>query len=87
MPGTVPEVAGVDYVLARNLRAERARLGLRQSDVADRLGWSPSLVSLMETGQRRIAAAELPVLCRLFGVTLADLLRGADPEDLDALGL
>lgn len=45
------------------------------------------MVSDTESGQRRIGIADMPKLCRALGVPLADLLRGADRDDLRALGV
>lgn len=80
-------MAELSYVVARNIRAERARLGLRQTDLAERMGWIAVTVSAVETGKRQIGIAEMPALCEALGVTLVDLLRGAEPEDLRRLGL
>ena len=74
-------------VVASNVRAERARRGWRQKDLAERMAWSIGMVSDTESGQRRIGVADMPKLCRALGVPLADLLRGADVEDLRALGV
>ena len=74
-------------VVARNIRAERARQGWRQRDLAERLEWSIGMVSDTESGQRRIGVADMPRLCRALGVPLSDLLRGAEAEDLRALGV
>ena len=84
MVGRVPDL---NTVVARNVRAERARHGLRQSDLARLTGWSVDTVSNLETGQRRVGVADLPVLCRAFGITFDRLLVGADPDDLQVLGL
>jgi len=84
MVGPMPDL---NTVVARNVRAERARHGMRQSDLAQATGFSVDMISNMETGQRRIGVADLPVLCRAFGITVDRLLVGADPEDLQALGL
>jgi len=74
-------------VLARAVRAERARAGLSQDVLAERLGWSRQVVTSVETGTRRLNADELPELCAALGVTLARLLTDADPADRAALGL
>jgi transcriptional regulator with XRE-family HTH domain len=74
-------------VIASNVRAERARNGWRQKDLADRIGWSIGMVSQTESGQRRIGVSDLPLLCRGLGIPLRDLIRGADPEDLSSLDL
>ena len=73
--------------LARSIRAERARAGLSQAQLAHRLGWSQQVQASIETGGRRLYAHELPDICRALGVPLATLLIGASPEDLEALGV
>ena len=80
----MPDLASV---VARNVRAERSRQRWRQQDLADRLGWSQTTVSAVESGQRQIGVGDLPELCRALEVPLRVLLMGADPEDLAALGL
>ena len=74
-------------VVARNVRGERARRGWRQVDLAERLEWSIGMVSDTESGKRRVGLADMPNLCRAFDVPLIELLRGADAEDMAALGL
>jgi len=74
-------------VVANNVRAERARLGWRQRELAERTGWSTDVVSDIETGKRRIGMEDIPVLCRALGVPLARLLVGADTDDLQVMGL
>jgi transcriptional regulator with XRE-family HTH domain len=74
-------------VVANNVRAERARLGWRQRELAERTGWSTDVVSDIETGKRRIGMEDVPVLCRALGVPLARLLVGADTDDLRVMGL
>lgn len=73
--------------IAANVRAERARRRWSQADLAERLGWARSTVGDLESGRRKVTADDLPVLCLAFDVPLSDLARGADPSDLDALGL
>ena len=73
--------------LATNVRAERSRKRWRQEDLAKALGMSVDTVSRMESGQRKITMDDLPGLCRVFGLPLAELLRGAEPEDVGPLGL
>jgi transcriptional regulator with XRE-family HTH domain len=80
-------MADLAAIVARNVRAERARLAWRQVDLADRIGWSIGMVSETEAGKRRIGVSDLPLLCRALGVPLVVLFQGADAEDLSALGL
>jgi transcriptional regulator with XRE-family HTH domain len=80
----MPDLASV---VANNIRAERARRGWKQRELAERMGWSIGMVSDTESGQRRIGISDLPKLCRAFEIPLAELIRGADPEDVEALSL
>lgn len=78
---------GLRRAIAGGIRAERARLGLTQADLAARLAWSPATVAAVETSARAVAAEDLADVCRALEVTLAQLLQAADPADLRALGL
>jgi transcriptional regulator with XRE-family HTH domain len=76
----------VSEVLAGNIRGERAKRRWRQADLATRLGMAQRTISDIEAG-RQLTVPELILLCRVLDVTAADLMRGADPDDLAALGL
>jgi transcriptional regulator with XRE-family HTH domain len=80
----MPDLA---VIVASNVRAERARRGWRQKDLAERMEWSIGMVSDTESGKRRIGIADMPRLCRGLEVSLRELLRGASPQDLAALDL
>jgi transcriptional regulator with XRE-family HTH domain len=84
---SITGMAGLGAIVARNVRAERARRGWKQSELGAHLGWAVSTVSAVETGQRRLAVDDLPALCRVFDIPLAKLLDGAATEDLAALNL
>jgi putative transcriptional regulator len=84
---SVPAMADLGAVVANNVRAERARRKWRQEDLADRLGWSRGSIGHLESGRRRPAIADLPQLCRVFDIPMADLFVGAEPTDLAVLGL
>lgn len=85
--------------LAANLRAERARAGLRQSDLAERVGLSRSTYADLESGRRGFDLAGVVEICEALDVSLFTLLQGdAEPmrrarralqvvsrEDLDRL--
>jgi transcriptional regulator with XRE-family HTH domain len=72
-------------VIAANVRAERNRRHWRQADLGDRIGWSISQVSALETGGRDVHANDLPLLCRALDIPLTDLLTHAGRDDLNAL--
>lgn len=57
-------------VLADLLRRTRLDAGLRQEDLAARMGRSQSWVSDIEAGQRRLDLVELRQLCTECGITL-----------------
>ena len=68
----------VRRAIAANARAERARAGLSQKQVADRMRvrgyhWHPQTVGLVERNERQVWADEL--------IALAEVL-GADPYAL-----
>jgi transcriptional regulator with XRE-family HTH domain len=83
----VGQVPRLSHVFSANVRAERARRGWRQRDLAERTGWSTDTISDIEGGRRRVGIDDLPILCAAFGVTFARLLDGADDEDLRTIGL
>ena len=51
------------------VRAYRARLGIRQDELAARVGLSKSTLSRIELGERTVRPAERPVFARALGVT------------------
>jgi len=60
--------------LQRVLRQLRLGAGLRQEDLAQRLGEPQSFVSKYESGERRLDLVELRYICRAVGTTLTDLV-------------
>lgn len=65
-----------ERVLAERLRELRVANGIDQGTVAEHLGLnSRAQVSNLERGVRRVQALELIDLCRLYGVSLAKLVR------------
>lgn len=56
------------------LREIRERAGLRQIDLADRLGRPQSYVSKYEIGERRLDLFELRAICRTCGISLSDFI-------------
>jgi transcriptional regulator with XRE-family HTH domain len=84
---TVPRMATIGEVIANNVRAERARRRWSQTQLGDLIGSARSSVGDLESGRHRANADDMVALCRAFGITLAKLMDGADPEDLRTLGL
>lgn len=61
-------------LLLRLLREAREQAGLRQVDLANRLGEPQSFVSKYESGERRLDLIELRAICEALGLSLADLV-------------
>jgi transcriptional regulator with XRE-family HTH domain len=80
-------VSDLRLVLAQAIRAERGRLGISQDHLAERLGWTRSMVTKVELGHRDISAHELPAICEALGVDLARLMVDADAADRQRLGI
>jgi transcriptional regulator with XRE-family HTH domain len=57
------------------LRQVRLATGLRQVDLAKRLGEPQSFVSKYESGQRRLDLVELLQVCHALGISLVELVR------------
>jgi len=62
--------------LSFRMRELRARQGLRQSELARRMGLDPSIPSLWEQGKRPVPASRLRALADALGVPLDELLDG-----------
>ena len=57
------------------LRRVRVDAGLRQVDLARRLGQPQSFVSKYESGERRLDLLELRQICQTVGLTLEEFVR------------
>lgn len=77
----------LDALIAGNVRAARAKLRLRQDDLADDMGWTRNMVTNLESGGRRVTLADAVTLCDALKVDLRELLLGADAETLRKLGI
>lgn len=61
--------------LQRLLRQVRLGAGLRQEEVAERLGKGQPFVSRYESGERRLDLLELKQICEALGISLTDFIR------------
>lgn len=71
-------------VTGPNVRAERVRRGLRQEDLAARLGMARATLADLERAERRLYFDEALVVCDVLGLRLVDLVAGQQPEARDA---
>mgnify|MGYP000018976566 CR=1 FL=1 len=67
--------AGEYKALLALLREIRIRKGLRQADIAKRVGKPQSFVSNYERGERRLDILELRQICLALGVSLTEFIR------------
>lgn len=67
-------------VFLSQLRAARKKAGLRQVDLASRLGETQDWISRVETGQRRVDVIELRVFCAALGVPMLEFMAGLEAE-------
>src|SRR5256885_6583523 len=69
--------------VARNLRNARENRGLSQHAVAKKLGFSRTLVAMVELGNRPVTDEELTQFANLYGRTLVELKGTRVSEDDD----
>lgn len=62
------------------VRQMRLDVGLRQADLARKLGEPQSFVSRYESGDRRLDVLELRQICGVLGVSLADFVKRLEGE-------
>ena len=56
------------------LREIRSEAGLRQSELAEKLGQPQSFVSKYESGERRLDILELREVCKALGISLQNFI-------------
>ena len=77
---TKSKLAGELVVLGQVLARARERAGLKQSDVAARLGLPASYLSKVESGTRRLDVVELIHIAEAMNVDPAELIREVQRE-------
>lgn len=83
----MPPSRALSDVVAAGIRAERARRGWTQMELAQRAGLSRNTVGDIEARKRTVTVDYLLTFCRAFGVPAAILAQAADPDDIRTLGL
>ena len=71
--------------MRRNMRAERARLGLTQKQVAEELGVSTVAVSGWEQDKATPNVENIISLCKLYGCSVEYLLDMTDVRNVAAI--
>jgi len=72
----------LDALVRRRIRSLRAARGWSLDELAARCYLSPSTLSRIETGHRRIALDQLAPIARALGTTLDRLVESADDDDV-----
>jgi len=72
----------LDGLVRQRIRGLRAARGWSLDDLASRCYLSPSTLSRIETGHRRIALDQLTPIARALGTTLDQLVESADDDDV-----
>ncbi|WP_285595605.1 XRE family transcriptional regulator [Kineosporia sp. NBRC 101731] len=73
---------GVDRLVRARIRGLRLAQGWSLDDLASRCYLSPSTLSRIETGHRRIGLDQLTAISRALGATLDELVESAGDEDV-----
>jgi transcriptional regulator with XRE-family HTH domain len=74
--------ADLDALVRQRIRGLRMSLGWSLDELAERSYLSPSTLSRIETGHRRIALDQLTPIARALGTTLDQLVESADDADV-----
>src|SRR5580658_3810172 len=72
----------LDGLVRQRIRGLRVARGWSLDDLAARCYLSPSTLSRIETGHRRIALDQLAPIARALGTTLDQLVESADDDDV-----
>ena len=72
----------LDGLVRKRIRGLRVARGWSLDDLASRCYLSPSTLSRIETGHRRIALDQLAPIARALGTSLDQLVEGVDDEDV-----
>lgn len=89
MPGCHGAWMSTSFAAAfgRAIAAERSFRGLSQAGLGERLGWSRSTISAIETAARPIAVGDLPEICEALECSVLTLMGRAGERDKRALRL
>jgi len=63
----------IDVEIGRRIRKRRADLGMSQHDLAKRLGADDQQVQNYETGEDRVSAFDLMIICRALNLGVEEM--------------
>jgi transcriptional regulator with XRE-family HTH domain len=73
--------------LAERIATLRKRAGLKQDELAEKIGLNTSAVSRIESGSRGVSAYEVLAISEALQVDVNDLLVSREPKDVFAVAL
>ncbi|WP_354637880.1 helix-turn-helix domain-containing protein [Kitasatospora camelliae] len=76
------EDGGLDTLVRKRIRGLRVAMGWSLDELAARCYLSPSTLSRIETGHRRIGLDQLTAIARALGTSLDQLVESASDEDV-----
>ena len=71
---TTTEENSNERIISDMLYSLRVNSGIRQTDLANKLGVPQSFVSKIESGERRVDLLELKEICKALNTTLLDFV-------------
>jgi transcriptional regulator with XRE-family HTH domain len=77
---SVPDKSAPERLLPSILTSLRNDLGMRQVDLAEKLGRPQSFVSKYESGERRLDVLELNEICKALHVSLSEVIIRVEQE-------
>lgn len=78
--GSIGAYVGRSTSTGRLLTRARAKTGLRQKDIASRLGWATGNIMHVETGRRGIAGSEVLAFAREYKCDPIALLKALERD-------
>lgn len=72
-------------ILQSLLRQTRVDVGMRQVELADRLGVPQSFISKYESGERRLDILELRAICLALGISISEFSEMLEEKLREAL--
>ncbi len=76
---------GLSFDIGTKIKELRAKIGMSQKELADRVDLTPSFISQMENNQISPSLNSFIQICNALGVSVADIFEGKKSEDVQWL--
>lgn len=80
---TKDELKPVYEMAGKNLKKLREERGLRQEDLAKKIGLSPGLISRIERGEASLAPRHIAKICKIYGLQPGYFYRTDDDRNIE----